>query len=167
MSRPRAPIVDQITQALVKEWLDYDPTTGAFVWKKTTANQTRRAGDTAGTTSKGYTAVGMLGRNYKAHRLAWLWMYGTWPAAIDHIDGIQTNNAIANLREATPMQNARNRRRKGCWFDKKSGLWRAQITVCKENIHLGLFPDAASARAAYVAANLRHFGEFSPYAVQT
>lgn len=57
--------------------LDYDAGTGEFHWKRdvVTGNGAVRlpAGSTAGTiTSKNYRQIGIFGRVYKSHRLAWL-----------------------------------------------------------------------------------------------
>jgi hypothetical protein len=43
---------------------------------------------------------------YLASRLAWLFVYGEWPSElIDHVDRNYSNDAIANLRQATSLQN--------------------------------------------------------------
>jgi hypothetical protein len=61
----------------------------------------------AGTKSTfGYWQIVVSNRSYFAHRLAWLYEYGQWPAMfLDHVDGNKVNNAISNLREVTHKEN--------------------------------------------------------------
>jgi hypothetical protein len=113
----------------------------------------------------------MIGRkNYSAHRLAWLYVYGEWPSdQIDHINRNRSDNRIANLRIATPTQNQANRsvcKRnttgfKGVTVDPRTGRFRAKIRVNGKRTHIGVFDSAEEAGAAYVAASRRVYGDFS------
>lgn len=155
---------ERLTLEIVHDRLTYDPLTGAFTWKKCPPHHSEKIGKTAGNIMRGYVQIGLLGRRYLAHRVAWLYATGSWPLhEIDHIDRNKSNNAILNLREATRTQNNRNKIGRGYWLEKKNGTYRAQITIDNKNICLGTFPDEESARAAHVAANIRHYGSFSPY----
>lgn len=59
----------------------------------------------------GYWAVGIDGRNYYHHRLAFLFMTGEWPAHhVDHINGDRADNRWCNLRSCTPTVNQQNLR---------------------------------------------------------
>jgi hypothetical protein len=70
-----------------------------------------KAGDPAGSSRGGYTYIRIDRKRYAAHRLAWLYVYGTFPPRLlDHINGCPGDNRIGNLREATPHQNAGNTR---------------------------------------------------------
>lgn len=150
----------------VRDVLSYEPETGILRWKRTGAR--RQAGDVAGTYSKGYVLVGIGYHLYKAHRLAWLIHYGRWPdGQVDHIDGNRSNNSIANLREASCRQNARNRPKQGNNSSGYKGVsllkgrWRAQITTADGHKHIGMFDTPELAYAAYLEEAARHFGEFA------
>lgn len=89
---------------------------------------------------------------------------------VDHINGNGLDNTRANLRYATPAQNAANARQrrdstsgfKGVHRNGPRGLpWRAQIAKGGKKRHLGLFESAEIAARAYDAAALELFGEFA------
>ena len=119
--------------------------------------------------SSGHYILRVFGKNYLAHRLAWLWMTGSWPTSeIDHADLDKGNNRWGNLREATHQQNqynakARSTNRagsKGVCFDKRRQMWRATISsAAKRARHLGYFPTAEEAAKAYREASERFHGE--------
>ena len=87
---------------------------------------------------------------------------------IDHQDGNGLNNRRNNLRLATSSQNNCNSRiridntsgLKGIFLVKKTGKWRARITVNKKENHLGYFLSKKEAYAAYCAASDKYHGEF-------
>jgi len=165
--------VKSLTVERLREVLDYDPNTGVFGWRCSTAHQIRvgavagcHKNNTSGTT---YRRIHIDGGNYYAHRLAWLYVHGQWPVGeIDHKDRDGLNNAIANLREATHQQNGRNvctKRRGRCGMrgvTYRRGKFRAEITVNGKWLCLGTYAtpnDAARVRDA--AARLWH----GPFAV--
>ncbi|MGE1723358.1 HNH endonuclease signature motif containing protein [Enterobacter hormaechei] len=91
-----------ITQARLKECLDYDPLTGSFTWIKSTAYCIKPGMPADSLTCNGYIGIKLDGKNYLAHRLAWLYMFGEFPPGhLDHINCVRTDNRIANLRPAT------------------------------------------------------------------
>ena len=88
----------------IRDVLSYDPDTGLF----------SREGSTpiANPSSDGYTRIGIKGRKYLAHRLAWFFVHGETPDTIDHINGEKSDNRIANLRNVTQAQNLLNKKGK-------------------------------------------------------
>ena len=150
---------DQELRKIVMERLSYDSRTGLFKWKCRVAQHVLK-GSKAGTLHKktGYVRIKILGRSYKAHRLAWLIMYGSFPPdQIDHINGVKHDNRIINLRAVTPAENNRNRafdiRNKsgytGIAYNKKTNRWLARIGGNAKRVHLGYFDnleDAVEAR---------------------
>ena len=147
-----------ITQDVVRERLCYEPETGRFVW--ITKRGRAVLGDDAGHAMKnGYIQIGLCGRLYYAHRLAWLYMTGGWPdLEVDHINGNPSDNRWSNLRGATSRLNKENRHaaRSGTGllgaYPSPGGRFRASITVAGVEQHLGTFATAADAHSAYLAA---------------
>lgn len=154
-----------ITHERLKELLNYDPETGYFTWK------VRRYGIRLGAKA-GWTRydkrihIGLDGRDYQAHRLAWLYMAGEWPSEIDHIDCNPSNNRWSNLRIATRSQNLSNRKipknkLKGAFPVTRSRKWRAQIVKDYKTIYLGIFSTELEAHEAYMKAAREIYGEFA------
>jgi len=113
-------------------------------------------------------------KRYCGHRIAWLLHYGQWPTnVIDHINGNPSDNRIANLRDCTLSQNARNQKlssrntsgKIGVTFNKRAQKWRAWIKVDKKTISLGYHYTKAEAIAARCAAEkIYGFCEAEKYA---
>lgn len=88
---------------------------------------------------------------------------------VDHIDGDGLNNRRSNLRLATQMQNASNRKLnknntsgyKGVSWDTKTDKWVAQIMTNQKQNRLGYFDNPEDAYKAYCAAALELHGEFA------
>lgn len=158
----------QLTQSRLRELLTYCSKTGEFVRKIRVGN--KHPGTKAGSTNfAGYILIVVDGVRYRAHHLAWLYVYGNLPRRIDHKDRNRSNNAIANLREITHAQKMHN-----VGFSKanKSGFkgvrphpvtknrWLSQISVGGKAVHLGSFASAEAASTAYTTAKATHH----PYA---
>lgn len=161
----------ELTAERLRELLSYDPAVGEFR-RKVSPNSRIKPGDIAGFVgTAGYVQIKADGRNYLAHRLAWLYVHGVWPAdQIDHINGIRSDNRIENLREATSAQNQQNR---SLCHNSKSGYpgvrwaerrrkWQAVIKTGGRTTHLGSFTNIEDAIAARAKAKAESHA-FQPF----
>lgn len=158
-----------LTPERLRELLAYDRDTGLLTWKF--SRRKTKAGQVAGYRDPlGYVRISVDDQTYLAHRLAWLHVFGRWPSGmIDHKNGDPSDNSLNNLREASPSQNRMNCRRhsnnacglKGVCYDKSKKRWDARISVGGRQRRIGRFVSAEAAHAAYVAASIKHYGQFA------
>jgi len=125
-----------ITQELLKHYFDYKD--DHLYWKNVVhLNQSKLIGQKAGFIHPtGYRHITFMGKQHKAHRLIWLYVYGEMPKEIDHINGDRQDNRLENLRSVTRSQNQFNKAMaqnntsgyRGVSWHKKSQQW--AIRVC-------------------------------------
>jgi hypothetical protein len=165
-------MVDSIlTAERLRELFSYNPETGLFTRLIGVRGTNAKAGCVAGTDDvRGYRKITVMKEFHRAHRLAWLYVYGEWPKyEIDHINGIKNDNRIANLRDIPRARNAENMRTPR--RNNKSGLlgvtspsgldkkFTASICVAGKDIKLGRFDNAEDAHELYLKEKRkRHAG---------
>ena len=158
----------ELTAEYLRSILHYDPATGIFTWKVSTARRVK-VGDIAGySNGNGYLQISVQSRRYQAHRLAWLYMYGEWPEdQLDHINRNRSDNRISNLRDVSHKQNNQNKSKRsdntsghpGVFWHKQSSKWQAQIKHDYKHIHLGLFKTIEEALSARKAAEKTYWAD--------
>jgi hypothetical protein len=167
MTRKKTPL----TAERLRELLHYDPETGVFTWRVNRRGP-MKAGDVAGRmhADYGYIIIGIEGGEYRANRLAFLYMEGRFPEHMaEHEDRNRANNRWSNLRNATYSQNMFNipvragnvSGRKGVSWSKGNQKWYVRIGLERKSIYVGSFDDVEEAAHAYNKAAIKHFGEFA------
>jgi hypothetical protein len=147
------------------EYLLYNPENGDLIWKQRPSYSVSM-GDKAGALDrKGYIKIQLKGKQYYAHRIAFLLMgEDLGEDYVDHVDGNKSNNTWSNLRKASPQQNSFNSKIPStntsgaagvCW-DKKKNKWR----VYCQHKHLGYFNGLEDARRKYEEVSREQYGEF-------
>ena len=169
---PQAPTCQQlkkagsytvITQEKLKERLQYNPDTGIFFW----LNGWRKGNPAGSKNNRGYLLIKLVAnggrKDYLAHRLAWLYVYGVWPSEIDHINRDRSDNRLVNLRLANRSQTRMNSFTKndvmgfrGTSWNAERNKWRAEIATMigdkRKRYFLGYFDTREQAAAAYQGA---------------
>ena len=166
-------MLDFRTQAM--QWLSYEPDTGKFIWL-ISPNGGRcivKAGDQAGTLKEGYVKIRVLGQQWRAHRLAWLFQTGEVPPKgldVEHANRKRDDNRWSNLRLATRSQNNMNMLPsvsnksgfRGVSWRADTNKWHARIVVENRTILLGDFVRIEDAVAARKKAEAHYCGNFAP-----
>lgn len=152
-------MMTEVSLKRLREILGYNPETGGFTRLLDAGGE--KIGSAAGTLSNstGYILISVDGNKLLAHRLAWFYVFGVWPKnQIDHINGVRTDNRIANLREATIAENRQNQTqfiRKnssgylGVHRVADSGLFAASIKKDGVKQHIGCYLTPEEAHEAY------------------
>ena len=155
------------TQESLLAVFSYDSATGEVSHKFTT--KSGKQGDTA--THKfqhGYRGMTIGAKTYLAHRVIFMMKEGYWPEYIDHINHSKGDNRWCNLREVTHGENSRNvpvqanssTGNVGVSMDKRTGRYRAYISVNSKYKHLGVFDTIEEAVDARKKADIQY--EYHP-----
>lgn len=151
-----------MTQEILKQHLTYDSSTGKFYYVKTKSGISDLTKE-AGTIDNGYIRITINRKTYRAHHLAWLYVYGELPVGImDHINHNRSDNRIENLRLTDHVGNSRNFSKMstnksgvtGVHWDKRRNKWEAQISINSTNKMLGRFDDFNDACTARYNAEI-------------
>lgn len=159
----------ELTQALVRELLHYDPESGFLLWKERPVRYFKSerarmrwnnqfAGKRAGTIKRkaqGYARrkLKIFDKEYFEHRIIWLLVTGEQaPDSIDHINRDATDNRWSNLRDGTvinPLSRSLYVSNKsgvsGVSWSKRDGKWLARVKAGNKYKFLGLHSDRMGA----------------------
>lgn len=166
----------EITPAILRQLLRYEPETGKLFWLprdvscfsgKTPARQAflaelwnqRYAGQEAlgAVHHSGKKHGHVLGRMLSAHRVVWAIVHGEWPSdLIDHINGDPGDNRISNLRCVTASGNMSNQKLHhnnvsgfhGVTWHKRLKRW--QVSIRRR--HVGTYKTLEAAVSARLSA---------------
>jgi hypothetical protein len=153
---------------VLRTLLRYDADTGKLFWSERSSYSWNRqwAGREAFTAKneKGYMRGGIFGKVHYAHRVIWAIVHGEWPnGEIDHINGNQSDNRIANLRCVTKHENMRNQSRPKTNTSgvlgvslTRHGKWDVQIKANGRVLHLGQYADFDEAAKVRREANVKY-----------
>lgn len=158
---------NKLTVQELKEHLFYNEVTGNFT--RLIKSKKVNIGDVAGTNKDGYININVKGFLFRAHRLAWLYVYGEFPtSSIDHINHCKNDNSIKNLRLADYSKNSFNRYeskantsgQKGVSYDKVRNKYKVEAQLNGIKKFLGRFNNFDDACIAYNNFAKAHHGEF-------
>ena len=157
-----------VTQELLHALFEYR--LDGTLWRKVSTNPRAPVHAPSGCPNKaGYMRTRIAGRLYYNHHLVWFWHHGTWPKALDHINGDRADNRLENLRlcnQTQNMQNAKTRASsrtgvKGVDWRPDKNKYRARIVVNGKSMNLGHFDNLQEAQFAVDNARALYHGEFS------
>tara|TARA_R110000822_G_scaffold94532_1_gene216785 strand:- start:1172 stop:1888 length:717 start_codon:yes stop_codon:yes gene_type:complete len=95
----------QELRKLIKERFNYSE--GKLIWKYNYSREAKKGTQAGNVVMEGYRNIKMDGKNYRAHRLIWLYIRGDYPSTVSHINGNSLDNRIENLYKANQSSNAR------------------------------------------------------------
>jgi len=161
-----------LTQEILKQLLHYDENTGIFTWIAKTHVKSKKCkigNQLTNINNVGYLTAQIDKKIYKAHRLAFLYVYGYMPKIVDHINGNTLDNRICNLRATDDLGNARNTKTpntntsgiKGVSFCKTHKKWRATIRHNNKQLSLGYFNNIEDAAEIVRITREKLHGEFA------
>ena len=145
----------------LEEWLEYDPDTGLFLWKKDGKGIPGKGSVAGCIRENGYAVIRLSGSVYYQHRLAWKYFYNQDPENkyIDHINRNKSDNRIKNLRVVTMSENCNNKDLivsnksgyTGVSWSKHAKKWCARFWANGKGHLVGYFKDPEEAHLAYLS----------------
>ena len=163
-----------ITKLELDTLFDVYPNEGKFVWKNAPKNHKDMNGKEAGFNQlthnkKQYRVIKINKTIYKRGRLMFFYIHGKFPTpCVDHINGDSLDDRIANLREATIIENAWNHKKRKRKSNLPMGVrlmangkFQARIGYKSKQIHLGVYSTADEAKKIYEIKRKELYGEFA------
>ena len=158
-------MADQIiSQEYLREIFDYKD--GQLIWKLP-RSKIQVGQKTGHLNFHGYLNTKLDGKNYRTHRLIFMWHYGYLPKQIDHENRNKIDNRIENLRPAT---NSQNRMNTGLQKNNTTGIkgvykhqnkWRVRLMVNGKSKSFGLYHDIDYAKFVADAMRYKYHKEFA------
>lgn len=154
----------RIDPSIAAKMWRYDPETGVLFWLE------KRPGVgsdlVAGTLNNEFRViVGLLGKRYYAHRIAWVLMTGEEAnGMVDHINGNPSDNRWCNLRIADNTRNQGNRLMAPKGVVRRKHGYESAIRMNGKKVSLGTFKTEEEAIAAYQTKHIEYHGSYSCFA---
>jgi len=116
-----------------------------------------------------YARIGIDMKNYKLHRIIFLYHKGYMPELIDHINGDRYDNRIENLREVNTYQNRQNSRIystsksgvKNVYWDKGMNKWCVSFTTNYKRKTIGYYDDLEEAKQIATSMRDKYFQDYA------
>ena len=155
-----------IDQETVKKLFHYDAESGILIWRFGNGRNVKPWQEVKAKNGNGYYTAKIHGKSYLAHRLAWLYVHGSFPNKyIDHKNRIRNDNRLCNLRDVNTTDNAQNislpsHNKSGyigvSWI-KSHNCWTVYVKVNKKNKWLGYYKNLDDAVAARKAGEKQYY----------
>ena len=145
-----------------RELFDYAPLSGKLFWKISPSNSVKKGAEAGLKKDSGYIRIMYKGKNYYAHRVAYMIHYGIEPLEVDHINGVKDDNRASNIRSVAHKDNSRNQKKRSTnttgynGVVRKRGKFQSRICVDGETINIGVFDTASDAYKARKKADKKH-----------
>jgi len=157
---------EMIDQETVKKLFHYDAESGMLIWRFGNGRNVKPWQEVKAKNGNGYYTAKIHGKSYLAHRLAWLYVHGSFPNKyIDHKNRIRNDNRLCNLRDVNTTDNAQNislpsHNKSGyigvSWI-KSHNCWTVYVKVNKKNKWLGYYKNLDDAVAARKAGEKQYY----------